>query len=126
MAKPSNPTLRNPDTDYESRDVPLLVYGLAALGLTALLITAALVIRLAYPETARDVNRQLTITPPEPRLQTSPAADLEGYLSQQKALLGSYGWIDRDKGIAREPIDEAMKRLARDGSDGFPKPAAPP
>ena len=125
MTKTGKSTLRNQDTDYEARDVPLLVYGIAALGLIVLLVTAPLVIRLVYPETARDLDRHLTIRPPEPRLQTSLRTDLAAYLAQQDALLGSYGWIDRDKGTAREPIEEAMKRLARDGSDGFPKPRSP-
>ncbi len=126
MAESGDSTLRNLDTDYERRDVPLRIYALTAIGLTVLLAIAPLVIRIAYPETGGDVNRQLTITPPEPRLQTSPPDDLGTYLAEQRALLGSYGWVDRDKGVAREPIDEAMKRLVREGADGFPKQTARP
>ena len=126
MAESSESPLRNLDTDYERRDVPLRIYAIAAIGLTVLLAVAPLVVRLGYPETGGDVNRQLTITPPEPRLQTNPPDDLAAYLAEQRALLGSYGWVDRDKGIAREPIDEAMKRLVREGTEGFPKQTAGP
>ncbi len=126
MAESPGTPLRNLDTDYEQRDVPLRVYAFAAIGLILLLAIAPLVIRLTYPETGGDVNRHLTITPPEPRLQTSPPGDLAAYLAEQRALLGSYGWVDHDKGIAREPIGEAMKRLVSEGSDGFPKQTAGP
>lgn len=124
MTENSESSLRNLDIDYERSDVPLRAYAIAAIGLILLLAVAPLVVRLAYPQTGGDVNRQLTITPPEPRLRTSPPDDLAAYLAEQRALLGSYDWVDRGKGIAREPIDEAMKRLVREGADGFPKQAA--
>jgi hypothetical protein len=42
---------------------------------------------------------------------------------QQHELLAGYGWEDEGKGIARIPIDEAMKRLAERGLPA--RPAAP-
>ena len=115
---------RNPETDYERRDLPLVAYAAAAIGLILLLGIAPIAIRIGYPTVRDDVDRRLAVVPPAPRLQTSPPQDLAAYLAEQKALLDSYGWIDREKGIAREPIGAAMKRLVRDGSDGFPSRAA--
>jgi hypothetical protein len=60
--------------------------------------------------------------PPEPRLQplielhdTTPAQDWELMKAQNQQTLGSYGWVDRDKGVARIPIDRAMQLVAQRG-----------
>ena len=47
--------------------------------------------------------------PPEPRLQTNPREDLADLRRAEAAVLGSYGWVDKDAGIVRIPIDEAMR-----------------
>lgn len=44
-----------------------------------------------------------------PRLQQDPAFDMAAFRAQERARLGSYGWVDREKGIARIPIDRAME-----------------
>ena len=46
---------------------------------------------------------------PEPRLQISPQEDLDQMLHQENEVLSTYGWIDRERGIARIPIDRAMQ-----------------
>jgi hypothetical protein len=50
--------------------------------------------------------------PPEPRLQTHPAADLERLRARDARRLSSYGWVDREGRIAHVPIDRAMALLA--------------
>ncbi|MET0555478.1 MAG: hypothetical protein ABW221_20730 [Vicinamibacteria bacterium] len=62
--------------------------------------------------------------PPEPRLQERPFDDWRAMHRQQDELLAGYGWVDESKGIARIPIDEAMKRLAAKGLPA--RPAAAP
>jgi hypothetical protein len=47
--------------------------------------------------------------PPEPRLQTNPREDLAALRQSEERLLRSYGWVDKDAGVVRIPIDEAMK-----------------
>jgi hypothetical protein len=49
---------------------------------------------------------------PEPRLQISEPVDLAKLRQVEDSLLNSYGWVDRENGIVRIPIDEAMRRLA--------------
>lgn len=63
---------------------------------------------------------------PEPRLQERPFDDWRAMHRQQEELLSSYGWIDESRGVARVPIDEAMKRLVEKGLPARPAPAAPP
>jgi len=64
-------------------------------------------------------------TPPGPRLQADPHKDLQALLGAQNALLQSYGWVDREAGVARIPIARAMALLAENGlpvrqGDGSP------
>jgi len=47
--------------------------------------------------------------PPEPRLQTHPREDLRDLRAREDEILGSYGWVDRNAGVVRIPIDAAMK-----------------
>ena len=58
-----------------------------------------------FPLAAEQQNR----LPPEPRLQTSPRQDLTELRRREDAILGSYGWVDKDAGVVRIPIGEAMK-----------------
>jgi hypothetical protein len=56
-----------------------------------------------------------TQLPPEPRLQTSPREDMEKLRAGESAVLESYGWVDRKAGIARIPIEKAMKLTVQHG-----------
>ena len=53
--------------------------------------------------------------PPEPRLQVDEGRTRALLRERELRELGSYGWIDRDRGVVRIPIDEAMDRLLRRG-----------
>jgi hypothetical protein len=64
-----------------------------------------------YPLAAQQESR----LPPEPRLQTNPRQDLEDLRAAEQELLTTYGWVDRNAGIVRIPIDEAMKLVVQRG-----------
>jgi hypothetical protein len=49
---------------------------------------------------------------PAPLLQTAPQIERAAYFAEKEGLAGSYGWIDRQAGIARIPVDTAMAVLA--------------
>jgi hypothetical protein len=53
--------------------------------------------------------------PPEPRLQANPRQDLKELRDAEEARLKSYGWVDRNAGVVRIPIDEAMKLTLQRG-----------
>jgi len=53
--------------------------------------------------------------PPEPRLQVQPFQDVAALRAEEQALLTSAAWVDEKAGIARIPIDEAMKIVAEKG-----------
>jgi hypothetical protein len=53
--------------------------------------------------------------PPEPRLQTDPAADMQSFRIWEDSMLTTYGWVDRTRGIVRVPIESAMVMVVRRG-----------
>jgi hypothetical protein len=65
----------------------------------------------------------LTVDVPTPHLQGNPAAELSRLKAESLDQLNTYGWVNREAGIAHIPIDRAMDILAR---SGLPKVAAPP
>jgi|SRR5690348_7277 hypothetical protein len=64
-----------------------------------------------FPLASQQENR----LPPEPRLQTNPRQDLSDLRSQEDQLLNSYGWVDKNGGVARIPIEQAMKLTVQRG-----------
>jgi hypothetical protein len=64
---------------------------------------------------------RVELVPPAPRLETRPLEALEQVRHRESELLHGYGWVDREAGIARIPIDRAMAILAE---RGWPGPAA--
>ncbi|HUO25888.1 MAG TPA: hypothetical protein VMU61_09480 [Candidatus Aquilonibacter sp.] len=66
-----------------------------------------------YPETAF----------PNPRLEEDERDQLNQVRLKEEQTLNSYGWVDKDKGIVRIPIERAMDLIAQ---RGLPvRPAAP-
>ena len=61
---------------------------------------------------------------PQPQLQANAAADLEKLRFAENETLSTYGWVDRNAGVVRMPIDRAMQMIAE---RGLPvRPAPPP
>jgi hypothetical protein len=111
---------RNPGIDYERGDVRIGVIALCALCALIFLAAMPFVLMAGFPGAVSDTAKRLRATPPAPRLQVDPQADLRAFRQSQDARLSSYGWVDRDKGIVRIPIEEAMRKLARQGIPGWP------
>lgn len=111
----------NPKTAYERGDWPLRPVGLVYLGTLIVLVIAPLVMMWAYSNTLSDVSRRLRVQPPAPRLQIDPAQDLAQFRTDENKRLNTYYWVDKQKSVVHIPIDEAMKKLAKGGIDGFPK-----
>src|SRR6476620_10829026 len=116
----------DPDLNREASDVsvmPVLRFG------AGLIVAAALIHFLVwllfmyfstreaprvapqYPLAAGQIER----LPPEPRLQTNPREERRDLQAQEDAVLGSYGLVDKERGVVRIPIDEAMKLIVQRG-----------
>src|SRR4029453_5413185 len=65
--------------------------------------------------------------PPAPRLQGDPATDIARLRATEQQQLDGFGWVDRQAGTVRIPIERAMQLLAaRGGRGGAPWTARPP
>ncbi len=56
--------------------------------------------------------------PPDPRLQVKPETDFKRFRARQDSLLHSYGWVSKEAGVVRIPVEEAMKMMLQ---RGFPQ-----
>src|SRR3954447_7092771 len=120
-AEPGIELRENENTAYEESDWRLGYIGLVFLGTFVMLVIAPFVLMWAFPNSLPDQRRNLTIAPPPPRQPVAPSLDRVRYVAEQKLKLDTYYWIDRDRGLVHIPIEEAMKRVAAHGIDGFPK-----
>ena len=64
--------------------------------------------------------------PPEPRIQANPGVDMKRLRDDEEAILTTYGWVDRATGVARIPIDVAMKQVVEEGLPVRQPDSAPP
>ena len=94
----------------------LLVTGVAIYAFVWLLVLffAARDARRVMPEFPLAAGQEGRV-PPEPRLQTNPRQDLRDLRSAEDTVLTGYGWVDKNAGIARIPIGEAMKLTVERG-----------
>jgi hypothetical protein len=56
---------------------------------------------------------------PAPGLDPATAAHRRAQAARRNTALDNYGWVDRDSGIVRVPVTEAMKLLAGRGQAAF-------
>jgi hypothetical protein len=111
----------NPKTAYEASDWPVGLIGWLALGTFAFLVIAPLVLMWVYSSAVSDVSRRIAVEPPQPRLQVNAPQDLANFRAEEEKKLDTYYWVDKQQGTVHIPIGEAMKKLAEQGIDGFPK-----
>ena len=105
--------------DFSPRAIRWFTAGLAILAL-AVIVSMAL---LLWVLSDGRPPRQGIVTPTAPTPNLSPAPDLQVTSSRdyeeiralEEAQLQSYGWVDRQAGIAAIPIKRAMELLARRG-----------
>lgn len=116
--------LTNSGVDFERSDMNVAVIAVLAVTVLVYVCLAPFVLTRIYHAALRDADRQLTINPPAPKLQLDAPADLATFNAHEAAQLASYGWVDRDKGIAHIPLAQAMQDVAARGISDFPK--APP
>jgi hypothetical protein len=82
------------------------------------------------PSMTRSAEERL---PPPPRLQMMPGSpsehktadyEMTAMLEEENTTLNSYGWVDKNAGVVRIPISDAMKLLLERGVSTRPSPAA--
>lgn len=122
---------------HEERDVTFRPIVWGAVGMAVVTVLVFLLVRWLFVYyVGREAQRgpapnplSSTVSgqlPPEPRLQVKPIQDLRQLRASEDAQLNSYGWVDRNAGVARIPIARALQLLAERGLPARPEPAAPP
>jgi hypothetical protein len=116
--------LKTTERNHEKRDisVPAVAWFAAGLVVSAIVIHFGIAwLFNAYgrqypsPEAPSRIAMQPRMIAPPPQLQTDPAADLKRFRANEEAELNHYGWIDRQKGIVRIPIEQAMELIVQRG-----------
>ena len=117
--------------DASARAVIKVGTVLAAATIFSALLTFGVFKLLAYREDKAEVKAAAPawarpVQPPEPRLQatikeqtgalTSPLVELAALRREERALLDSYGWVDKPSGKVRIPIEAAMRLYAERGA----------
>jgi hypothetical protein len=110
-----NPAVRHEETDVNIRAILTFAAGLiVAAAIIHLLVWvlfgyfSAREARQPQPEYPLAVQQEQRL-PPEPRLQTNPREDLRDLRAAEDEALTTYGWIDRNAGVVRIPIEDAMR-----------------
>ena len=115
MSEPSLPPPKKPG--HEKRDASVIGVLLTGVGLAAILVVSCLLVlglfdRLKAREPlGRPVAGQL---PPPPRLEgveRMQERKLVAAPGRSLPRLDSYGWVDKDKGIVRIPLERAMELI---------------
>ena len=122
----AHPETDNPGVLHEESDVNVrAILGFGA-GLFAVLVVVGVVVWLLFgildrsqmsttpPAYPLAVGQELR-EPPEPRLQRTPRLDLQNFRTSEDQLLNSYQWVDKNAGVVRIPIGEAMKLTVQRG-----------
>ncbi len=122
-----NPAIGYEQSDVNARGVLIFAAALLAVGIVIHVLIWLLFLvfdtrqargqTLQYPLAVQQEQR----LPPEPRLQTNPRQDLLDMRAAEDQILTSYRWVDRNAGVVRIPIDQAMKLVVERGL-----PARPP
>ena len=122
----SDDVIRNPDVSYEPKDVNPRSIAIFAIGLLVVIVAAmGLVWWILTSLDNRTEDEQagqsvVVEVPPAPRLQPNPVdqippeRQLELLRTYEEETLNSYGWVDKEAGIVRIPIDQAMKLVVEE------------
>jgi hypothetical protein len=111
------------DHERKDVDVPALftIAFLVLLSCIAIFIVVTLLMRYFHAHepavTAGQANIPATRSEkfPQPRLEVKSGASLAELRAAEDADLTSYGWMDRNAGTVRIPIDRAMQLLLNRG-----------
>jgi hypothetical protein len=120
------PDLNVPENRHEHRDINVFALGKFAIGLIIVTVFCVGLVAGVFQyllhreggipasrmESPAQDARQL---PPEPRLEETPARDLDEMRRAENKIQTTYGWLDESAGIVRLPIDRAMDLVVQRG-----------
>ena len=108
-----------PNDRPEAPAVATRAVTLTAIGFLAFVGISLVVLHFYYSER---INQAVFVPPTpfaKPRLQTNDVDDLAKLQAEQRARLGGYAWVDREKNIIAIPIENAMKHIVARGTNAY-------
>ncbi|BCM17958.1 hypothetical protein [Mesorhizobium sp. J8] len=108
----------------ETRDVQPRVLLAFGGGLLVFLALAAIGMKLVFNTTPSWLPQSENANPAAPDLQSAPRQDLVNFRAEEDRQLKMLGWVDRNAGIARIPIDDAMWAVVSKGLPDWSQPGA--
>ena len=108
---------------YETSDASTSGLLKFAASLAAIIIVVSFGMKWTFGYYAKTQTLGPTMTPfenertipPLPRLQVLPQREIHDYWEAEQDLVNSYGWVDRQNGVVRIPVDRAMRLLLQRG-----------
>ena len=124
----SNPEIQYEKTDATVRPLYQFLFWISVITVfTAVLAFGILRVLESWREKASVrpamAETQAVQQPPSPRLQTREPLDLAKFRAEEAEILSTYGVVDRDNGIYRIPVEEAMRLILE---RGLPVEGVPP
>jgi hypothetical protein len=117
---PSNPEIRYEKTDAHARPLYQFLFWISVITIVTA-IFAMLVLKglEAWRDKASTratmAEPQEAQRPPAPRLDRQEQKTLAEFRHQEAEILSTYGIVDKDKGVFRIPIEEAMRLTVERG-----------
>jgi hypothetical protein len=96
--------------------------AIVRVGLVVFIVLLALLAGLAlladYYSDSHPAHVDVYPIPSKPRIDAAPHLELDRYLSEQRARLESYAWVDRRRGLVHIPIERALALYAKNAQNG--------
>jgi hypothetical protein len=116
-------TPKSASHEYTDANVWIIVKFALWLALSAVIVHVGMYFAYAYSVERREVTEfeyPLAVgeerrLPAQPRLQAIPLREGYEFRQQEAAQQHGYGWLDRNAGTVRLPIDQAMKLTVERG-----------
>jgi hypothetical protein len=121
----TKPSVKPPELSHDDREID--AGGIIKISLWILAITGAAMASMwwftrwmenqqrAHHTVPPPMASAQPTAPPDPRLEPHPSEGLHQLRAQEEALLSSYGWENRSRGVVRIPIERAMDLVAGRG-----------
>jgi hypothetical protein len=111
---------------YERSDVDAWAIGKFAIALALICVASVGMLLMLFhyfisregpppPKAYSDLARAGVRRAQGPQLEATPILDLKRERAAEDQMLNSYGWVDKQQGIVRIPIDKAIDLLAQRG-----------
>ena len=118
-----NEHVENPDVRYELKDASLRQVIVAGVGLAVATVLSCFAMYLLFNLLKHGETQAHTINPmagprtlpPAPRLLDKPWQELDSINAKENAQLSTYGWVDKNAGTVRIPINQALDLIAQKG-----------